>query len=411
MRRVVITGMGCVTPIGNDVKSSWDAILNNKCGIDEIKNFDTTDFKVKLAGEVKNLNLEDYFDLKEIKNNDKFTLFARIASRQAIKDSEINLEKIDHSRFGVCFASGIGGIETIYDNSVTLIERGPSRISPHFIPKSLINLSAGSISIEFKAQGYVNSVVTACAAGTNAIGDAFNRIRMGYEDIMIAGGSEAAVCKIGIAGFQAMRALHTGTDKNRASIPFDAERSGFVMGEGAGALILEDLDHALARGAKIYAELIGYGVSCDANHITAPLPDGSIAANALNMAIKDANIKPRDIDYINAHGTSTHLNDLTETNTIKLVFGDEAKNVLVSSTKSNTGHLLGAAGAIEAIFCVKALNDGVIPATINYKTQDPECDLNIVPNKNIKKDLNIVMSNSLGFGGHNASIILKKWSA
>ncbi len=410
MRRVVITGMGCISPIGNTVEQSWQGILDNKCGIGEITRFDTTDFKVKLAGEVKNLNFEEFLDPKTIKNNDRFTLFAKIAAMEAMKDSGLNLDEIDHDKLGVLVASGIGGIETIYENSQTFLEKGSSRISPYFIPKALINLAAGSIAIDYKAHGYVSSVVTACAAGTNAIGDAFNRIKMGYEDIIISGGSEASVCKIGIAGFQSMKALCTKTDPNRASIPFDAERSGFVMGEGAGILILEELEHAKARGAKIYAELVGYGASCDANHITAPLSDGSVAAKAVVRALNEANIKPSDIDYINAHGTSTHLNDLTETNMIKQVFKDDAKNVLVSSTKSNTGHLLGAAGAIEAIFCAKALGESVVPATINFQVADPELDLNYVPNKNINKDITYAMSTSLGFGGHNACIIMKKWS-
>lgn len=410
MKRVVITGMGCVTPIGNNVNESWKSILENKCGIAPITRFDTTDFKVKLAGEVKNLDFNDYLDPKTVKNNDRFTLFAKIAAKEAMADSNINLEEIDHERFGVLLASGIGGIETIYDNSSTLIERGPGRISPYFIPKSLVNLAAGSVAIDYKAHGYVSGIVTACAAGTNAIGDAYTRIKMGYEDVIIAGGSEAAICKLGIAGFQAMKALSTATDPNRASIPFDAERSGFVMGEGAGILILEDLEHALARNAKIYAEIVGYGASCDANHITAPLEDGSIAALAVKKALKEANIEANKIDYINAHGTSTHLNDLTETNMIKSVFKEDANKVFISSTKSNTGHLLGAAGAIEAIFSVKAINDSIIPATINYNVSDPECDLNYVPNKNLEHNVEYAMSTSLGFGGHNACIIIKKWS-
>lgn len=410
MRRVVITGLGAVSPIGNNVNEMWDGILTKKCGIDKITHFDTTDFKVKLAAEVKNLKLDDYLDFKEIKNNDLFTIYAKIAAKEAMKDSNINLDEIDHDRFGVVLASGIGGIETIQDNTITMMERGPGRISPFFIPKSLINLSAGSIAIDFKAHGYVTSVVTACAAGTNAIGDAFNRIRCGYEDIMITGGTEAAICKLGIAGFQSMKALCTSEDPNRASIPFDAERKGFVMGEGAGILILEELEHALKRNAKIYAEVVGYGVSCDANHVTAPLSDGSISSKAMVNAIKDAGINYNEIDYINAHGTSTHLNDLTETNAIKLTFKDHASKIMVSSTKGNTGHLLGAAGAIEAIISTKALVEGIVPPTINYQVQDPECDLDIVPNEPRKYDLNYIMSNSLGFGGHNASIIIKKWS-
>lgn len=323
--------------------------------------------------------------------------------------SKLDINLINQDRFGVIIGSGIGGLETIFENSQTLLERGNSRISPYFIPKALINLAAGNISIEYNAKGYVSSVVTACAASTNAIGDAYFRIKYNQEDVMITGGCEASICKIGIAGFQSMKALSQSDDPLRASIPFDLERKGFVMGEGAGMLIIEELNHALARNAKIYGEIVGYGASCDANHITAPLEDGSGGAKAMLNAINDACIKPTDIDYINAHGTSTYLNDLTETRAIKSVFKDHIKNLMVSSTKSNTGHLLGATGAVEAILSCKALEEGIIPATINYKNFDPECDLDIVPNTNRIKSIKYAMSNSLGFGGHNASIILKKW--
>lgn len=409
MRRVVITGIGAVTPIGNTAPEMWNGILEKKCGIDKITHFDTTDFKVKLAAEVKNLNLEELLSFKEIKNNDKFTIYAKIAAKECMMDSNLNLDEIDHDKFGIILASGIGGLETIQDTTITMQERGASRISPYFIPKSLINLAAGSIAIDYNANGYVSSVVTACAASTNAIGDAFHRIRYGHEDIMITGGSEASICKLGIGGFQAMKALCQEENPNRASIPFDLERKGFVMGEGAGILILEEYEHAKARNAKIYAEIVGYGTSCDAHHITAPLEDGSISAKAMQNALKDANIEYTDIDYVNAHGTSTHLNDLTETNAIKRVFKDHVKDLMVSSTKSNTGHLLGAAGGVEAIICAKALQDGVVPPTINYIVGDPACDLDIVPNELRYKSIKYAMSNSLGFGGHNASIILKKW--
>jgi 3-oxoacyl-[acyl-carrier-protein] synthase II len=409
MERVVITGMGIVSPIGNNVKEAWDSIKAKKCGIGPITHFDTTDFKVKLAGEVKGLVFEDFLGFKEIKNNDRFTIFAKIAAKEAMADSKLDLETIDHTRFGVTVASGIGGLETIENTANTLFEKGNSRVSPYFIPKSLINLAAGSIAIDYNANGYVSSVVTACAAGTNAVGDAFNRIRLGYEDIMISGGAEACICPLGISGFQSMKALATTDDPTRASIPFDAKRSGFVMGEGAGMLVLESLEHAKKRNAKIYGELVGYGVSCDAHHITAPLEDGTVAALAIKKAIKDANILPNNIDYINAHGTSTHLNDLTETNAIKNVFGDYSSKVMVSSTKSNTGHLLGAAGAIEAIFSTLALKDGIIPPTINYQEKDPDCDLDIVPNEPRYQKINYAMSTSLGFGGHNACIIIKRW--
>lgn len=408
MRRVVITGLGCVTPIGNNVEEAWNGILTNKCGIDEITYFDTSDLKVKLAGEVKNLNVEELLDPKALRTNDRFTIYAKIAANEAMKDANFKDGSINKSRFGCIVASGIGGLTTIAENEDILLERGPGRISPYFIPKSLINLAAGNIAIDHGCMGYVTSVVTACAASTNAIGDAALRIMFGQEDIMLAGGAEAAINKLGIAGFQALRALATTTDKNRASIPFDKERSGFVMGEGSAILVLEELEHAKARGAKIYAELVGYGASCDAHHVTAPLADGSGAALAMENALKMANIKPDSIDYINAHGTSTHLNDAGETMAIKKIFGENTK-VLVSSTKSNTGHLLGAAGAVEALFCTKALQDGVVPATIHYKEFDEECDLDVVPNQNRKAELKYVMSNSLGFGGHNASLIFKKY--
>jgi len=408
MRRVVITGVGAITPIGNSVSEMWDGIKANRCGIDFIKRFDTTDFKVKLAGEVKDIDFTKYFDPKTIKNNDRFNLFARIAAREAAEMAKLDQIE-DRGRVGVLFTSGIGGLETIQDTAILMNERGASRISPYFIPKSLINLSAGSIAIDNKCNGYSSSVVTACAAGTNAIGDAFNRIRYGYEDAIIAGGAEAAICPLGIGGFQALRALSTSDNPNRASIPFDLERSGFVMGEGAGCVVLEEMESAKKRGANILAEVVGYGVSCDANHITAPLEDGSISSNAMTNALKDANIAPSKIDYINTHGTSTHLNDLTETNAIKRAFGSHAYNMLISSTKGNTGHLLGAAGAVEAVICVEAILNSLVPATINYSVKDPECDLNVCPNKNVEKDLHYVMSTSLGFGGHNAAIILKKW--
>lgn len=400
--------MGCVSPIGNNINDMWNGILENKCGIDFITRFDTTDFKVKVAAEIKNLNMEDYFDSKTIRNSDRFTLLARIAANEAC--SMANLDQIENrDRIGCLFTSGIGGIESI-ENTVTLMnEKGVSRISPYFIPKVLINLSAGQIAIDHKANGYASSVVTACASGTNAIGDAFARIKAGFEDVIITGGAEASVCPLGIGGFMAMKALSTSEDPNRASIPYDMERGGFVMGEGAGCLVLEELSHAKKRGAKIYGEIIGYGTSCDANHITAPMQDGVISSKAMTNALNVAGIKPEDIDYINTHGTSTHLNDLTETNAIKTAFSNCYKNLHISSTKGNTGHLLGAAGAIEAIITTMAINNSIIPATINFKNHDPECDLNICPNTNVPYDIKVAMSTSLGFGGHNAAIIIKKW--
>ncbi|WP_329383140.1 beta-ketoacyl-ACP synthase II [Anaerofustis butyriciformans] len=407
-RRVVISGLGAVSPIGNDVETMWNSIKEGKCGIDEITHFDTSDYKVKLAAEVKDLDMEKYLKRREIKFNDRFTSFARIASMQAMKDSNIDLESVDKNRFGVIIASGIGGIETIENAQKNMEKRGPSKVSPYFIPMCLINLAAGNVAIDFGLKGHCSSTVTACAAASNAIGEAFHKIRDGYEDLMLAGGSEASITPLAMAGFMSMRALHEGDDKERASIPFDKDRSGFVMGEGAGILLLEEYEHAKKRGAKIYAEIVGYGATCDAFHVTAPISDGSGGAGAMVNAIEDAGINYKDIDYINAHGTSTPLNDKTETLAVKTAFKDHAKELKISSTKSNTGHLLGASGAIEAIISVKALEDGYIPATINYKNEDEDCDLNIVPNEGINEDINYAMSNSLGFGGHNVSLIFKK---
>lgn len=409
MRRVVITGLGAVSPIGNDVNTIWNSIEQGVCGIAPITHFDTSDYKVKLAGEVKDLDMEAYFSKRDLKFNDRFTQFARIVSKQAMIDAGFEKDPDDAMRFGCMIGSGIGGIDTIEQASKTLEGRGPSRVSPFFIPMSLANLAAGQVAIDWGLKGATSCVVTACAAASNAIGEAFHRIRDGYEDVMLTGGSEAAITPLAIAGFQSMRALHTGEDANRASIPFDADRSGFVMGEGAGALILEELEHAKARGAKIYAEIVGYGASCDAHHITAPLDDGSGGAQAMVQAIKDAKILPENIDYINAHGTSTPLNDKTETAAVKAAFKEHAYQLAMSSTKSNTGHLLGASGAIEAIISIKALQNSLIPPTIHYQNPDAQCDLDIVANTPRKQDIRYAMSNSLGFGGHNASLIFKKW--
>lgn len=409
MRRVVITGLGAVSPIGNDVNAVWNSIEQGVCGIAPITHFDTSDYKVKLAGEVKGLDMEAYFSKRDLKFNDRFTQFARIVSKQAMIDAGFEKDPDDAMRFGCMIGSGIGGIDTIEQASKTLEGRGPSRVSPFFIPMSLANLAAGQVAIDWGLKGSTSCVVTACAAASNAIGETFHRIRDGYEDVMLTGGSEAAITPLAIAGFQSMRALHTGEDANRASIPFDADRSGFVMGEGAGALVLEELEHAKARGAKIYAEIVGYGASCDAHHITAPLDDGSGGAQAMVQAIKDAKILPENIDYINAHGTSTPLNDKTETAAVKAAFKEHAYQLAMSSTKSNTGHLLGASGAIEAIISIKALQNSLIPPTIHYQNPDAQCDLDIVANTPRKQDIRYAMSNSLGFGGHNASLIFKKW--
>lgn len=408
-KRVVITGLGAISPIGNNVDELWNGIKENKCGIDEITAFDTTNFKTKLAAEVKEYDALKYFDVKQAKRLDKVSQYAIIAAREAFKDSKITSENTDLERVGIYVSSGIGGLITIQNQCEINMEKGNNRVSPMFIPMSIANMPAGNIAIELGLKGESISIVTACASSTHSIGEAFRAIKHGYEDVVFAGGSEAAICSSGVAGFENMKALSSSTDKNRASIPFDKERSGFVIGEGAAVVVLEDLEHAIKRGAKIYAEVIGYGATSDAYHITSPEPSGDGGARAMKRAIDDAKINPEDIDYINAHGTSTHLNDSTETMAIKSALGNASKNVKVSSTKGNTGHLLGGAGAIEAIICAKAIENSLIPPTINYKVKDEECDLNIVPNNAINEDIDIVMSNSLGFGGHNASIILKKY--
>ena len=408
-RRVVVTGLGTVCPVGNDVETMWENIKNGVCGIDEITHFDTTDFKVKLAGEIKNLNVEDYINKKEAKRLDRFSQLAMIASKQAYEDARLNPEEIDANRFGIILSSGIGGLETIENEKEKGLKKGYERVSPFFIPMAIGNLAAGNVAIMLGAKGACLDIVTACAAGTNSIGEAFKYVRDGYADIMLTGGAEASITPLGIGGFSLMKALSTATDKNRASIPFDAERNGFVMGEGAGALVLEEYEHAKKRGATIYAEIIGYGVSCDAFHMTAPDAEANGAAACFKMALNDAQISADDIDYINAHGTSTPLNDKLETLGVKKVFGEDTK-VMLSSTKGNTGHLLGAAGAVEAIITVKSLQDGFVPGTINYSQPDPECNLDIVPNQGRKQDIQYAMSNSLGFGGHNACIVLKKYA-
>lgn len=410
MRRVVVTGLGAVTPIGNNVEEFWNGIVEGKCGIDEITAFDTTNFKVKLAAEVKNLNVEEILDKKAAKRMDRYTQFAMIASREAVKDANINMEEIDSTRFGVAIASGIGGLSTMQKDIGTLHEKGPDRVSPMFIPMSISNMASGNVSIDIGAKGESFCMTTACASGTHAIGEAFRIIRHGYQDIMLVGGAEASINETGIAGFTNIKALSQSTDKNRASMPFDKERSGFVMGEGCGIIILEELEHAKKRGAKIYAEMVGYAATSDAYHITAPSPDGEGGARAMVTAMKDANIKPEDITYINAHGTSTHLNDSGETKAVKTAFGEAAKNVMMSSTKGHTGHLLGAAGGVEAVACVKAIEKDIVPPTINYQVPDEECDLDIVPNKARNHKIEYAMSNSLGFGGHNSSIIFKKYT-
>lgn len=408
-RRVVVTGIGTINPIGHNVEETWKSIEEGRCGIAPISLFDTKGMKVALAGEVKDFDVTKYIDKKEAKKMDRFIQMGMIASKEAMLDSGLDIINIDSHRFGVIVSSGIGGLGSIEKNYQTGEKRGFDRVSPFFIPMTISNLAAGHIAIAYHAQGLCTCPVTACAGGTNAIGDAFRNIRDGYQDVMIAGGCEASVTPLGIGGFTSMKALSDATDPNRASIPFDKERNGFVMGEGAGILILEELEHALNRSAHIYGEMTGYGVSCDAHHITAPLPNGEGGAYAMQNALDDAGISYDVIDYINAHGTSTHLNDLCETEAIKSVFKEHAYKLAVSSTKGHTGHCLGAAGGIEAVLSVLALKHDFIPPTLNYQVKDEECDLNVVPNIGVKKDLHYVMSNSLGFGGHNASIIFKEY--
>ena len=408
-RRVVITGVGTVNPTGNTVAESWDNIRHGVCGIAPITHFDTTDFVVKLAGEVKDFDPSQVIDRREQKHLSRFAQFALIAAEEAILQSGIkDTNEYDVSRIGVIISSGIGALDTIEVEHSRGLNHGYERVSPFFIPMSICNMAAANVAIRHGFKGMCTCPVTACAGGSNAIGDAFHRIRDGYEDVMVAGGTEASISRLGIGGFSSMRALSQATDPNRASIPFDAERGGFVMGEGSGVLVMEEREHALNRGAKILAEIVGYGANCDAFHITSPNPEGEGGAECMRLAIKDAGIDASEISYINAHGTSTHLNDSCETKAIKAVFGENAYKIPVSSTKSMTGHLLGGAGGVEAVFCVKALEEGFIPATINYKTPDPECDLDIVPNEGRNADLKYALSNSLGFGGHNACIIFAK---
>lgn len=408
-RRVVVTGLGAITPIGKDVNSFWNAIKNGENGIDKITLFDTTDFKVKMAGEVKDFNPEEHINKKEAKRMDRYTQFAIISADECIKDSKINLEQINKERMGVIYSSGIGGLSTIEKQIRTLAERGASRIAPLSIPMAISNIAAGSIAIKYGLLGTCLSITTACASSTHAIGEAYRNIKAGYSDYILAGGGEASICPFGIGAFQALTALSKSEDRNRASIPFDKERNGFVMGEGSGILLLEDLESAQKRGAKIYAEIVGYGTTCDAYHITSPCLDGDGAYRAMKDAIKEAGISTNEVTYINAHGTSTEINDKVESLAIKKVLGDEYLKTYVSSTKSMTGHLLGGAGAVEAIISIKALEENFIPATINYINKDEECDLNLVVNEGIEVEAEYTMSNSLGFGGHNGTILFKKW--
>lgn len=410
MRRVVITGLGAVTPIGNDVKSFWEGIKAGKCGIDKVTHFDASELKTQIAGEVKDFDPTVCIEKKDARKMDRYTQFAVVAATEAVKDSGLDMEKEDPWRVGVITGSGIGGIDTLVEQHNALLNKGPGRVSPFFIPMMIGNMGAAQIAIKFNARGINENVVTACASSTNAIGDALRHIQYGHNDVIIAGGAEAAVNELAFAGFCSMKAMSTrNDDPQTASRPFDAERDGFVLSEGAGFVVLEELEHAKKRGAHIYCELVGYGATDDAYHITSPIPGGEGGAKAMELAIQDAGIKPEEVTYINAHGTSTKYNDSFETQAIKSVLGEAAKNVAVSSTKSMTGHLLGAAGGVEAIVCSLAISEGYIPATINYQNPDPECDLDIVPNEGREQEVTVAMSNSLGFGGHNATIVMKKY--
>ncbi len=408
-RRVVVTGLGAITPIGNNVEEFWNGLKEKKVGIGPITYFDTTDYKAKLAAEVKDFDAKQHMDPKAAKRMEQFCQFAVIASKEALQDAGIDMEKEDPFRVGVSVGSGIGSLQSIEREYKKLLEKGPGRVNPLLVPLMIGNMAAGNVSIQFGLKGKCINVVTACATGTHSIGEAFRSIQYGEADVMVAGGAEASITPIGVAGFTALTALSTSEDPMRASIPFDKDRSGFVMGEGAGIVVLESLEHAQARGAKIYAEIAGYGATADAYHITSPAEDGSGAAKAMELAIADAGMKPEDVDYINAHGTSTHHNDLFETKAIKLALGDHAHNVKINSTKSMVGHLLGAAGGVEFITCVKSIQDGFVHATAGLEEADPECDLDYTKGEGVEMEVNCALSNSLGFGGHNATLLVRKF--
>jgi 3-oxoacyl-[acyl-carrier-protein] synthase II len=410
-KRVVVTGLGAVTPIGNDVRTTWENAIKGVSGIGPITRVNPDDYPAKVAAELKDFDVEQFMDKKDARKMDRFTQYAVAASLMAVKDAGLEITEANAPRVGVWIGSGIGGMETFETQYKILLEKGPRRVSPFFVPMLIPDMATGQVSIALGAKGFNSCTVTACATGTNSIGDAFRVIERGEADVMVSGGAEAPLTEMSFAGFSANKALSTNPDPNSASRPFDKDRDGFVMGEGAGIIVLEELDHALARGAKIYAEIVGYGATGDAHHITAPAPNGEGGARAMKQAVEGSGLNLTDIDYINAHGTSTPYNDKFETLAIKEVFGDHANKLAISSTKSMTGHLLGAAGGVEAIFSILAIKEGVIPPTINYQTPDPECDLDYVPNEARKQEVNAALSNSLGFGGHNATIIFKKYQA
>ena len=407
-RRVVVTGLGAVTPIGNNVDDFWTSVKAGKIGFDHITKFDTTDYKFHIAAELKAFNPQDFMDRKAAKSMEPFSQYAVAAAKQAIDDSGLDIEKEDPYMVGCAIGSGVGSLQAMERETQKLYEKGPNRVNPLLVPLMICNMAAGNVSIQFGLKGKSINDVTACATGTNTIGEAYRSIQYGEADVMVAGGTEGSVCPIGIAGFTALTALSTVDDPAKCSLPFDKNRSGFVMGEGAGVVILEELEHAKARGAKIYAEVVGYGCSSDAYHITSPQEDGAGAARAMTNAMSDAGVTPADVKYINAHGTGTHHNDLFETRAIKLAFGDEAANLKINSTKSMIGHLLGAAGAVEFITCVKEIQDGFIHKTVGYETPDEEIDLNYCKDS-YEEPVEYALSNSLGFGGHNASILLKAY--
>ena len=409
MNRVVITGMGAVTPLGNSADAFWEGLKAGKNGIKAITKFDASETGISVAGELKDFDPKEFMDRKVAKRMDEYSQFGVAAAVQAVEMSGIDTEKTNMDRFGVIVGSGIGGLNAMEQQIIKMHDKGPQRVAPLFVPMAIGNMVAGNISIAIGARGINTSIVTACASGNNSIGEAFRNIKHGYSDVIIAGGAEGTINEIGIAGFAALNALSTSSDPDRASIPFDKERHGFVMGEGAGVLMLESLDHALERGATIYGEIVGYGATGDGYHMTAPSPDGSGAGRAMKLAMEEAGITPADIGYINAHGTSTPANDSSETQAIKYAFGDAAKDVAISSTKSMTGHLLGAAGGIEAVACVKALQESFLPPTIGLQVPDEDCDLDYIPNVGKEKEIQYALNNSLGFGGHNAVTLFKKW--